>query len=55
MAQSHNVYYESKPKEGKGRLAGLPARAADFKTLEDLKPWHCVALARLTLTGGTCR
>lgn len=54
MAQVHNVYYEkAPPSDVKKSLAQYPSTSKELRELEDLKPWHCLALARHTLYGQT--
>lgn len=52
MATQHGVYYEKAPPTAKSlALAKYPRHAKEMETLEELKPWHCIALARHELYG----
>ena len=47
MAYQHKIYYERAPLSIIGqKLEKLPRHPSDFQAESDLKPWHCVALAK---------
>lgn len=54
MAMTHGVYYEKAPPSAvaqKLALAKANRYADDLQAIEQLKPWHCVALARHVVYG----
>lgn len=57
MAMVHEIYYEKKTPAATsvaGKLAKYERHASNLKTVEHLKPWHCVALARHVVYGQPC-
>lgn len=52
MAAMHGIYYEKAvPSAVSQKLAAYPKYTDSLREAEDLKPWHCVALARHVVYG----
>lgn len=52
MAQQHGVYYEKAPQTAVSKkMAKYERHAVNLEQLEELAPWHCVALARHVVYG----